>query len=92
MNLPDLINGGFEFGGSLAVLTSVFQLWKDKEVKGVNPWMVCFFAVWATWGLYWYWFLGQWASWIASFAMSGANVTYFGMMWYYLKFPGGKGS
>ena len=74
---PDLINGAFEFLGSVASWQNVYRLVKDKKVSGVSINAMIFFMAWGTWNLYYYPGLGQPISTIGAATMLLANTTWF---------------
>lgn len=80
MNLPDTINGAFEFGGSLAVWVNVWALWKDKGYKGARLAPMLFFSSFSLWNLWYYPHLGQWASLTGGIILGLANCAYVGLM------------
>ncbi|MGD9728202.1 MAG: hypothetical protein AB7R40_23115 [Nitrospiraceae bacterium] len=83
MSIPDLVNGLFEFGGSLAISASVFRLAKDKQVKGVAWSMVAFFWAWGIWNIFYYPHLGQNLSFLAGICVVSVNTIYLAMLLYY---------
>lgn len=83
---PDMINGLFELFGSLMLWTNVRQLYKDKEIKGVNWWTVVFFTSWGIWNLFYYPSLGQWWSFYGGISIALANLVWLIMLLCY-KFP-----
>lgn len=85
MRIPDIINGGFELFGSVAIWRNVYALWKDKEVKGARVEPMLFFLLWGVWNLYYYPFLGQLVSFCGGVAMTVASLIYTGQMIYYNK-------
>lgn len=72
---PDLINGLFEFGGSVLLWMNVRQLMRDRGHRGVYVPATAFFAVWGLWNLYYYPNLGQWLSFAGGCSIVVANIT-----------------
>lgn len=87
MSLPDLINGCFEAGGTLAVLASIQRLRRDREVKGVAWFMVAFFTTWGYWNTFYYSHLDQWFSWSAGIVLASVNTVYLWMLIHYTRDP-----
>ena len=90
MILPDLINGAFESFGSLFILLSVRKLYRDKIVRGVSYLHVGFFTAWGAWNIYYYPYLGQWASFAGGCLIATTNTIYLSMLIYYLRHEGGR--
>ena len=90
MITPDIINCLFEFAGGYFIVVSILQLLKDKRVEGVNWQTPAFFSSWAWWNIYFYPHLDQWWSAVAAAILGVANTTWFVMLLYYKKHPGGK--
>ena len=67
--IQDIINSIFEMSGGLFMLMNVFQILKDKEVKGSHWVPMVFFTVWGVWNLYYYRNLAQ------NFSAYGAMFT-----------------
>lgn len=85
MQVPDIINGIFELGGSPLILLSIFKLLKDKRVKGVSKYHVGFFTSWGLWNLFYYPHLDQWASFIGGLFIVITNTIWLSLMLYYIK-------
>jgi hypothetical protein len=85
MNYPDLINGLFEFCGSLAVWWNVRALWRDKCFSGMRIVPTLFFTSWTVWDLYYYPHLGQWISFFAGICIGFGNFSYLVLMLKYRK-------
>lgn len=83
MFTPDVINGLFEAFGTLFVAKSVYQLYKDKEVKGISKLTMTFFTSWGYWNLYYYPSLDQWFSFVAGACLAFTNTIWVGQMLYY---------
>lgn len=70
---PDLFNGLFEFGGSIMLWRNVYQLYKDKMVRGVHWGPTLFFFTWGLWNLFYYPHLDQWWSFAGGLSIVTAN-------------------
>lgn len=79
----DLINGLFEFGGSLLIWLNVRALHRDKQFKGVSIAPTAFFFGWGIWNLYYYPSLEQWASFFGGLSIVVANGVWVAQMVYY---------
>lgn len=84
---PDVINGSYEFVGSIALWANVYRLYKDKEAKGVTFWATAFFMTWGYWNLYYYPHLDQWWSFAGGLSIVLANTVWLGQMIYYRRCP-----
>lgn len=82
---PDMINGLFEFGGSLLLWRNVLQLYRDKMVRGLHWGSVAFFAGWGYWNLYYYPALDQWWSFTGGVSIVTANTVWLIQVWYYME-------
>lgn len=80
---PDLINGLFEFVGSLMIWANVARILKDKEVKGIDWRVTGFFWVWGLWNLFYYPHLDQWWSFAGGVSIVVANTVWLALAWYY---------
>lgn len=85
MSVPDIINGAFEFWGSVAVWINVYALYKDKMFKGIRIGPVVFFASWGFWNLFYYHHLHQYFSWFAGMSVTLANTVWVCQMVYYAR-------
>lgn len=83
MNIPDLINAGFEAFGGLFVLNHCRVLYKDKVLKGVSIASTVFFSLWGMWNMFFYSHLDQWFSFYGGLVITLANALWVGMMIYY---------
>lgn len=72
----DAINAGFELAGALCVWLNVKRLWIDREVRGVDWRVTCFFWVWGVWNLWYYPNLDQWFSAVAGGILALGNTTW----------------
>ena len=86
MQINDLINGLFEFGGAIVSWINVFKLFKDKEIKGVYWPMWIFFSSWGIWNLFYYPSLKQYISFFAGIFLVSGNI-----VWVFLAFKYNKG-
>lgn len=74
--MNDLINGTFEIIGGLFILLSVFDLYKKKQVSGIDWRTTAFFFSWGLWNLYFYPSLDQTLSFIGGVFMSICNLAW----------------
>lgn len=82
---PDLINGLFEFIGSIFLWLNCWRLWKDKMVRGYSALTTLFFSSWGFWNLFYYPHLDQWWSFSGGVSIVTANSVWLLMMLYYRK-------
>ena len=82
---PDIINGLFEFFGSIVLWRNVVQLHRDKGYAGVHLLATGFFAAWGYWNLYYYPSLNQWWSFYGGLSIVTANTIWLCQMFYYGK-------
>lgn len=80
---PDLVNGTFELAGAGMLWRNVFQLHRDKEVRGVAIGPTAFFFAWGCWNLYYYPTLGQVWSFVGGACLTLANLVWVSQMIYY---------
>lgn len=73
---PDILNGLFEFGGSLMIWLNVRALMRDRQVRGVCWPVTAFFWSWGLWNLYYYPSLHQWASFAGGACICAANCAW----------------
>ena len=50
--MNDVINGLFEFGGSIVLWLNVLRILRDKKTRGVTGAATFFFAAWGYWNMY----------------------------------------
>ena len=74
MEIPDLINGSFEFLAGFFLLNNCFRVIKDKAVAGVSIISVIFFTLWGFWNLYYYPHLNQMISFFGGLLIVAANT------------------
>ena len=79
----DLLNGCFEFIGSLTIWANVLKLRRDKEVKGTHWEMMIFFACWAGFNLIYYPHLNQMWSLAGATSMFVSEWVWVGLACYY---------
>ena len=80
-----MINGVFEFGGSLMLWRNVVALYRDKVFKGVRLESTAFFALWGLWNLFYYPHLSQWWSFTGGLSITVANCVWVSQMVYYAR-------
>lgn len=85
IQLPDLINGLFEFVGGALNWLNVRQLMRDKKLRGVSKIPTVLFTVWGFWNLYYYPVLGQWSSFVGGLVIVSANFVWVVLAWKYRK-------
>ncbi len=78
-----MINGLFEFCGSIFLTLNVLKLYQDKEVKGVSWIAVGFFFSWGLWNLRFYPRLGQWYSFYGGICIAVVNAIWLAMLIHY---------
>jgi len=88
--IPDIINGLYELLGAPFILLSVWNLHKQKSVRGVSWMHVAFFSTWGYWNLFYYPYLGQWYSFIGGVAIVITNTLWLCQIFYYLRKAGEK--
>lgn len=79
----DIINGIFEFVGSVVLWMNVRQLYRDKKYNGVTTLATGWFMAWGCWNLYYYPSLNQWASFFGGCSIVAANTIWLALMFYY---------
>lgn len=85
MTFGDIINGCFEFGGSIAIWRNVFAIYKDKKFLGIRISPILFFTLWGYWNLYYYPSLHQTLSLLGGISITLANSIYVYLMVKYRK-------
>lgn len=85
MQLNDTVNGLFEFIGGLLMVRNAYQIWKDKQVKGVYWPVWIFFTAWGWWNMYYYPSLGQWLSFSGGALIAAANTVWASLAFYYTR-------
>lgn len=77
---PDLVNGLFEFAGSLFTWMNVVRVHKDRGYAGIYLPAIVFFTLWGGWNLFYYPFLEQWWSFAGGISIMTANVAWIALM------------
>jgi hypothetical protein len=80
MTYPDLVNGFFEIGGSIAVWFNVAAIYRDKGYAGMEWYVVAFFWSWGIYNLFYYPYLHQMLSFAGGISVVLANTVYTLMM------------
>jgi len=80
MQIPDLINGGFEAFAGFAILNHCFKVLQDKCVRGVSIASSFFFLVWGFWNVFYYPHLEQFWSCVGGVFVTIANICYFTLL------------
>lgn len=80
---PDLINGLFEFLGSLFTWLNFTRVIKDRGYAGISVLSLIFFTSWGLWNLYYYPALTQWWSFAGGVSIVMANIFWLVAMLYY---------
>lgn len=78
----DVVNACFELGGAILCWRNAWQLYKDREVKGVYWPVTGFFACFGLWNLYYYPSLGQWLSFYAGVILCAGNCAWVAGVFY----------
>lgn len=82
----DLVNGLYEFcGGLVILLLNIRCTYRDKMVRGVNPWAVSFFASWGWWNCWFYPAIDQWFSFAGAVFLATMNAIWFAQLLYYTR-------
>jgi len=76
MQIPDLVNGLFEAVGGIMNWTNVMALYRDKKVRGVNPWATGLFTAWGFWNCFYYPSLNQWFSFAGGLIIVAGNFVW----------------
>lgn len=77
--MNDFINGAFELCGALFTWRNAYQLYLDKQVRGVYWPFYGFLVAWGFWNLYYYPSLGQWFSTAAGVVLVAGNMAWLGL-------------
>lgn len=78
MGWADAVNGLFEVVGGLAVWVNVYQVRRDRRVRGVHPWTYGFFLGWGLWNLVFYPAVGAWFSFWGGASICAAQAVWVG--------------
>lgn len=81
---PDIVNGAFELLGTPFILMSVFKIFKDKKVRGINWKHPVYFTAWGFWNLFYYPHLNQWWSFAGGCGIVVTNFIWVSAMGYYI--------
>lgn len=85
MNIPDLLNGLFELGGSIFLWMTVWKMYRDKMLRGYYWPASVWFATWGYWNLFYYPHLDQWFSFAGGCSIVSANTVWIWQIWHYRK-------
>lgn len=85
MSAGDLVNGLFEFVGSIFLWMNVVKLYRDKMLRGYDWRSTAFFSAWGFWNLVYYPSLDQWASFTGGCSIVLANTIWLILMFKYRK-------
>lgn len=85
MQIPDLINGVFEFGISIPLAKGVMMLRADRVVKGFYWPTIVWTTAWGLWNLFYYPHLDQWLSFIGGLIVVSVNITWLVHVYYYAR-------
>lgn len=82
----DLGNALFEGVGAILIWLNVRALWRDRVVRGVNPWVTVFWTAWGAWNAAVYYpGLEQPLSWAAGTALALGSMSWLGLLvWLHL--------
>ncbi len=83
MNLPDLVNGGFELIGGSLVFNNCLILHRDRAVRGVSALTQTFFASWGFYNPFLYSHLHLWFSFSGGLVLALGNVTWLALAFHY---------
>lgn len=81
--IPDIINSSFSLLGGIVIAKNCWQLYQDKELKGVSLLTIVFFTVWGFWNLYFYSYIDAWWSLVGGLGIVTANTIWAGQAIYY---------
>ena len=70
----DIINGLFEWGGAYGAWRNAFQLYKDRQIKGVYWPLYFWFTGWGLWNLAYYSSLNQPCSFFGGLVLTSGNL------------------
>lgn len=82
-NYNDLINAAFEFCGFIAVIPTIIEANRTKEIKGVSIITVLFFASWGFWNVFYYPSLNQEWSAYAAILLAAVNCVWLWQVYQY---------
>lgn len=81
----DITNSAFEWIGSLMVWMNVRQILKDKSTAGINLYSTIFFVTWASWNVFYYYYISQWSSMIGAIPLALGDIVWLALMFKYRK-------
>lgn len=76
MNVVDIINSMFIFGGAGYAFANAYKLWKDKQVHGIFISSTVFFTIWTFWSTFYYYTLEQWFSLVFNILMAVGDIVW----------------
>ena len=79
----DVINGMYEFCGSLMLLRNVLLTYRAKQVKGVSIIATAYFMSWGVFNVFYYPSLGQHWSFLGGLCIAAVNAVWLGQILYY---------
>lgn len=80
----DQINGLFEFIGGILLWINCYQLYRDRELKGISWFPILFFTAWGYWNLYLYPAMNMWWSFAGGIFIVSSNTTWLTMLVYFM--------
>jgi hypothetical protein len=81
---PDTFNALYEIGGGFVILLlNIRCTYRDKAVRGVNPWATGFFASWGYWNCWFYPAMDAWMSFAGAAFLAAMNTIWFAQLLYY---------
>jgi hypothetical protein len=85
VQIPDAVNGAFEFLGGASIWMHVRAIMKDKQARGVSKFATAAMTLWGFWNLYYYPHLAQWLSFAGGLCIVAGNAAWLFFMWKYRK-------
>jgi hypothetical protein len=76
MNTYDLINGSFELVGAYFTWRNAYQLYVDRDIKGVYWPTTAFFSIWGIFNLFFYAAIFLPFSWYAAMVLTTGNLAW----------------
>lgn len=83
VQMIDQVTAVFQLGAVFFLCVNIFQLYKDRELKGISMFMMTFFTVWGYWGIFMFYTLGQPFSMWTNVGIAGAYTVWLGMAIFY---------
>lgn len=80
----DAVNACFELFGGVFLWFNVWQIRRDRKLRGVHWVPTLYFSAWGFWNLFYYPSLGQWFSFVGSVSVVVANIVWLSHVGYYL--------